>query len=81
VRITVKFFAILRDRASTSETTLDVPPQSSVATAIETLSARFPAIAADLKRVAVAVNRSYVKRDALLHDGDELALIPPVSGG
>jgi molybdopterin converting factor subunit 1 len=81
VRITVKFFAILRDRANTSETTLDVPEQSNIATAMETLAARFPAIAADLNRVAVAVNRSYAKRDALLHEGDELALIPPVSGG
>jgi molybdopterin converting factor small subunit len=34
-----------------------------------------------LPRVAFAVNRAYVKGDAQLSDGDELALIPPVSGG
>jgi molybdopterin converting factor subunit 1 len=81
VRITVKFFAILRDRAKTSETMLDLPPHSNIAAAMEKLAEQFPVIANDLNRVAIAVNRNYAKADALLHDGDELALIPPVSGG
>ena len=81
MRITVKFFAILRDRANTSETTLELPPQANVSIAMEKLAAQFPAIAKDLPRAAFAVNRSYAKGDAVLHDGDELALIPQVSGG
>jgi molybdopterin synthase catalytic subunit len=81
VRITVRFFAILKDRAGASEATLDLPPQTTVSTAVETLLVRFPAIQGDCKRVAFAVNRAYVKPDHVLCDGDELALIPPVSGG
>jgi molybdopterin synthase catalytic subunit len=81
VRITVRFFAILRDRAGTPAVEIEVPAGSDVATAIETVSGRIPAVRNELKRAAFAVNRNYVKLEATLSDGDELALIPPVSGG
>ena len=42
---------------------------------------KIPAIADYLSRVAFAVNQTYVDRSTILHDGDELAVIPPVSGG
>jgi molybdopterin converting factor subunit 1 len=81
MRITVRFFAILKDRAGVTETLLDLPPEANVSAALETVASRFPAIVNDLKRTAFAVNRNYVNREACLRDGDELALIPPVSGG
>jgi molybdopterin converting factor subunit 1 len=81
MRITVKFFAILKDHAGLSETSIDLPTDSIVSTALNHLENKFPALRKDLKRIAIAVNRNYTKSDALLHDGDELALIPPVSGG
>jgi molybdopterin converting factor subunit 1 len=81
MRITVRFFAILKDRAGTSETTLELASGSTVASALESLSKRFPDLQRDCNRIAFAVNRSYVKPDQVLRDGDELALIPPVSGG
>jgi len=81
MRITVRLFAILRDRAATDSTTLDLDEGATVSAAMEQLAMRLPAIATWLPRVAAAVNREYVTRDAMLHDGDELALIPPVSGG
>jgi molybdopterin converting factor subunit 1 len=81
VRITVRFFAILKDRAGVAETALELPPQSTVAAAIEGLTTRFPGLTRDCARIAFAVNRNYVKPDYLLNEGDELALIPPVSGG
>ena len=81
MQITVKFFAILKDRAGVSEILLDIPPESKISNAVETLNARFPQIQNELKRTAIALNRTYTKSDASLQDGDELALIPPVSGG
>ncbi len=81
MRITIRFFAIVKDRAGLGQTTLELPPESSVATASAALAEQFPAIRDDLGRIAFAVNRTYVKPDQVLHDGDELALIPPVSGG
>ena len=79
--IAVKLFALLRDWAGVDGLSLDVPPGATVGDAADRLAERIPAAAAMLPRVAFAVNREYVPRSTELHDGDELAVIPPVSGG
>ncbi len=79
--ITVKFFALARDRAGTGETTLEVPSIATVDSVAKTIGERFPKLAPMLPKVAFAINQSYVTADVLLKGGDELAVIPPVSGG
>jgi len=79
--VTVRLFAILRERAEASELRIELPNSATVAAAREALGERLPAIRDYLPRVAWAVNRAYVSLEAQLHDGDELAVIPPVSGG
>jgi molybdopterin synthase sulfur carrier subunit len=79
--VTVKLFAILRERAGASEVPIELPPAATVAGARDALGERLPAIRDYLGRVAWAVNRAYVPVETELHDGDELAAIPPVSGG
>lgn len=79
--ITVKLFAILRDRAGVSELKLDLPAGSVTSVALDSLTSRYPAFRDHLPRTALAINQDYVLRDTKLNDGDELALIPPVSGG
>jgi molybdopterin converting factor subunit 1 len=79
--VTVKLFAILRDLAGVRETTLDLADGNRVTDAVAELAVRFAGIQPHLSRLAYAVNEQYVKPDTELHDGDELALIPPVSGG
>ena len=81
MRIHVKFFAIIKDKAGTPETTLDLPEGATVATAVEALSAKYPLLKDSLSRCAFAVNMSYAKFGEMMHDSDELAVIPPVSGG
>lgn len=81
MHITVRFFAILKDRAGVGETSLELPTGSTVGDAVVLLVKQFPKIECDVKRIALAVNRAYEKSDEVLNDGDELALIPPVSGG
>jgi molybdopterin synthase catalytic subunit len=81
MHITVKLFAVLRDRAGTNQIDLELPAASTAADASRRLGERFPAIANYLPRVAHAVNQAYVPASTVLSDGDELALIPPVSGG
>jgi molybdopterin synthase catalytic subunit len=81
MRVTVKLFAILRERAGAAAIDLELPPQSTIAAALAQLLESHPELGAHLSKSAVAVNRAYVARDAVLCDGDELALIPPVSGG
>jgi molybdopterin converting factor subunit 1 len=79
--ITIRLFAALRERAGVSELTIDLPGGATVSAARERVCQQFPDLAGLLPRVAYAVNRNYVSIEAELHDGDELALIPPVSGG
>jgi molybdopterin converting factor subunit 1 len=76
VEVTVRLFAMLRERAGASELTLELPDGARVADALTELGD----IAAGLPLV-MAVNREYAPEDQVLGAGDELALIPPVSGG
>ncbi len=74
--VRVRLFAGLRERAGTDELELDLPDGARVADAL----ARLDDVAGGLS-VVMAVNREYAAADAPLEAGDELALIPPVSGG
>jgi MoaE-MoaD fusion protein len=82
MRITVRLFAVLRERAGCAELDLDLPAGATAGDAMAALS-RETGIGelGDELPIGVAVNREYSARDAPLSDGDELALIPPVSGG
>ena len=81
IRIHVKLFAILRDAAGMPELTLELPDGATVHTAGVALGERLPAIRGHLPHTGYAVNRTYAGPGQALADGDELAAIPPVSGG
>ena len=72
----MKLFAVLRERAGASEVTLELPEGARVRDAIESLAD----VAAGVP-VVMAVNREYADADVVLAADDELALVPPVSGG
>jgi len=76
MQVTVRLFAMLRERAGASEVTLELPDGARVRDAIAALDG-----VVDDMPVVMAVNREYASDDAVLDPGDELALIPPVSGG
>lgn len=79
----VRLFAVLRERAGRDSLEIEVAEGATVAEALRALAAVSEPLAAALEAmpVVMAVNRSYVDREAILSAGDELALIPPVSGG
>jgi molybdopterin converting factor subunit 1 len=81
MKVHVRLFAILRERAGRSELPLELPDRATVADAIGLLSEQLPEIRPHLRSIAFAVNRAYASGATVLQDGDELALIPPVSGG
>jgi molybdopterin converting factor subunit 1 len=81
MNIRVKLFAIVRERAGVSDLALDLADAATVAGAVAALREQFPAAGEFLGRCAFAVNQSYVPQTTVLHEGDELAVIPPVSGG
>ena len=74
-------FAGYRDRAGTAEVELDLPEGSTVGHLAEEMLRRHPAITKDPATLVVAVNQEFADHDHVLGHGDEVALIPPVSGG
>jgi MoaE-MoaD fusion protein len=76
VQVTVKLFAALRERAGTSARGLELPDGASVADVWPALD-----LGDEPEGLLYAVNRTYAERAQLLADGDEVAVIPPVSGG
>jgi molybdopterin converting factor subunit 1 len=79
--VRVLLFAILRDRAGVSEVPVDLPEGATAQAAAEVVFERFPHLRGAARSLAYAVNRAYCRPDAPLKDSDEVALIPPVSGG
>jgi MoaE-MoaD fusion protein len=76
VEITVRLFAMLRERAGAPEVRLELPDGARVSDAIDSLAGLAEGVP-----LVMAVNREYADADRVLDAGDELALIPPVSGG
>jgi MoaE-MoaD fusion protein len=76
MQVRVRLFAGLRERAGTSELELELPDGAVVADALE----RMRELTAGVP-VVMAVNQEYADPGATLHGGDEVALIPPISGG
>ncbi len=81
IRVRVLFFASLREKARTRACEQELDDGQDVAALWEALLARYPAIEAMGPSLSFAVNQEYADRSRVLRDGDEVALIPPVSGG
>jgi molybdopterin synthase catalytic subunit len=81
MQISVLYFAVFRERLGRSEETLELANGSTVADALTALAAKHEPIAKLQSRFRVAVNQDFVDDTHILHDKDELALIPPVAGG
>ena len=80
-RIHVRLFAMQRELAGTRALDVEVAPGSTVEDAWSALVSRFPVLAPGRPAVRFAHNGAYAPADTALADGDEVAMIPPVSGG
>ena len=79
--VRVRLFARFRDAAGADAVVVPLPAPATVAALRRGLSERFPALAGLLARSALAVNGEFADEDTPVSPGDEVALIPPVSGG
>lgn len=80
-RVRVLFFATLKERAGTKETSVELADAGSVLDLKRELRERFPDLEKSLDSVLVSVNREYAFDEDVIADGAEVALFPPVSGG
>lgn len=81
MKVRVKFFAILRERAGTSEVIKELADGATVAELWRGLQKDYPKLDVPGIRLLYAVNQNYVSLDHKLNDSDEVVFIPPVSGG
>jgi molybdopterin converting factor subunit 1 len=81
MKVKVKLFAILRERAGTAEVIKEIEEGSTVADLWAALQQDYPKLAVPGVRLLYAVNKDYVKSDCVLKNSDEVVFIPPVSGG
>jgi molybdopterin converting factor subunit 1 len=81
MKVKVKLFAILRERAGTGEVHKEIREGSTVADLWAVLQQDYPKLAVPGIRLLYAVNQDYVKPDRVLENSDEVVFVPPVSGG
>lgn len=79
MKIKIKFFASCREIAGTNEVELQVIKGETVSGIMTALRQKFPRLS--LSDIMVAVNQEFAAPGYILKDGDEVALLPPVSGG
>jgi molybdopterin converting factor subunit 1 len=81
MKVTVKLFASFREAAGQPESVVEVQPGTTVGQLWDTLVEAQPRLQPLSRNAAFAVNRHYARADAPLSEGDEVAFLPPVSGG
>ncbi len=81
MRVTIRLFGRLHDLAGASVLEREVEAPATAAGVWQALAAETPAIAAHTPSVSVAVNADFAKMTTRLEEGDEVAFLPPVSGG
>ena len=81
MRVTVRLFARLRDIAGTAELRRDVADGATIRSLWRQLVAEFPELEGYERSITSARNTDYARMSDPLADGDEIAFLPPVSGG
>jgi molybdopterin synthase catalytic subunit len=81
VRIRVLFFGVIRDIVGLREDHIEVPDGARLESIFEHYGSRFPRLRDISKHVVLALNQQFSDRSAVAQDGDEVAFMPPVSGG
>ncbi|MQF69938.1 MoaD/ThiS family protein [SAR202 cluster bacterium AD-804-J14_MRT_500m] len=79
--LNVRFFALYRERAGVSDESYTVPGDITVSSLVDIIRVRHPNLAPPEVSIVVAVNGDYASAEMKLLNGDDIALIPPVSGG
>ena len=81
MKIRVRLFASLKEKAGTSVISLSVPAGTSVEQLLSIIQSENMELNGATQGVLVAINQEYASSDTVIMESDELALIPPVSGG
>ena len=81
IEVHVLLFSVLRERVGRETLAVTLPTSATGADLLDALQAEHPALAAHRPTIRLAINQEYMPETSALADGDEVALITPVSGG
>ncbi len=81
MRVTIRLFARLREICGAGDLIRTMPPGATVESVWRALAAEFPDLAAHTSSISCAVNAEYARMGTTVTEGDEVAFLPPVSGG
>ncbi len=81
MKVIVRYFAIYREAAGESQVEMEVEEGSTLGSLLEDIFKKHPKLERWSQSIVCSVNRKYADDDTVLVDGDEVALLPPVSGG
>lgn len=81
MEVRVRLFATLRQLAGWSQQPLALPDGATLRDALAEIDRQYPALSIGTRTFYAAVNQEYAKSEQVLHEGDEVAIFPPVSGG
>lgn len=81
MKIKVKFFASYKEAVGRDELDMEIEDETNVSQLLVAVKAKHPAIGDLMEPLIVSVNKEYADFDKVLKEGDEVALLPPVSGG
>jgi len=81
MKVQVLFFGVLRDVVGRSSEALTLPEQATAADVLDHYERRFAPLKGSISSIAISINQQYSQPSDKLRAGDEVALLPPVSGG
>jgi molybdopterin synthase sulfur carrier subunit len=81
MQITVKLFALMREKAGTDTIPLEVPAGAAITQALAALVGQYPTLEPYMANTRFSLRMDFADPNTILAEGDELVLIPPVSGG
>jgi molybdopterin converting factor subunit 1 len=81
MKVKIRFFAAPREALQRGEVEQELPSGATVAELVQALVQSYPVLAPYMGRAKVAINQKYAAPDTVLHEGDEVACLPPVGGG
>ncbi|HEY9510017.1 MAG TPA: MoaD/ThiS family protein [Verrucomicrobiae bacterium] len=81
MRVAIHFYSYFKELTGCEQTSVELPPDTSLRDLFQQLISQFPKLAAMQKSTLMAVGVDYQPRDYVLKSGDEVSLFPPVQGG
>lgn len=81
MKVTVRYFASIREAAGVPEESVELVDGATLSTLKELLLTHHPELEKHWELAIISVNKTYTKLDIILKDGDEVGILPPISGG